>query len=197
MSFSLRTHEHTHTLTMSFSLSFFPYTLLTHRHQHTHINTHINTHTSTWYTRLFGFSWNTQTRNVLFLKHTWTHTHIDHDLFLRSFSLHTHTHQHTHINTHPSTHTSTWYTMVIRVMLFSSNTHTWNVLFLTHTWTHTHTHVDHVLFLKSFSLHTPYTLTSTHTHQPDTPGLFGLCSCPETRTHEMSFFLRTHEHTRT
>jgi hypothetical protein len=116
-----------------------------------------------------------------------------------SFSLspfpYIHTHQHTHINTHINLiHKGYWV-----CYLFLKRSHMKRPFPYAHmnTHTHTHTHVDHVLFLKSFSLHTPYTLTSTHTHQPDTPGLFGLCSCPETRTHEMSSSLHTHEHTHT
>ena len=125
--------------------------------------------------------------------HEHTHTHVDHVLFFKSFSLHTHTSTHTHQHTHqPDTQG------LLGLLSFHETlTHETSFYLRTHEHTHTHTHVDRVLFLKSFSLHTPYTLTSTHTHQPDTPGLFGLCSCPETRTHEMSFFLRTHEHTRT
>ena len=106
--------------------------------------------------------------------------------------------------------------------LFLKHTHMKCSFFYAHMNTHTHRPCP---FLRSFSFHTPTsthphqhthinTPTSTHTHQhtpinthtsthtqhthqPDTSGLFGLASFPETRTHEMSFSLRTHEHTRT
>ena len=163
----------------------------TREHQHIHFNTLTWTLVNPLQSKRIRTHTHTHARAHI---HTHQHRYTPHIAHTSCSILHTHHTSNTRINTPFNTQPTALIHYSVGLFGLSSFpwtcTHELSSSWNTHTWTHTHT--DQVLFLKSFSLH-----THQRTHQPDTPGLFGLSSFPETHTHEMFFSLRTHEHTHT
>ena len=111
----------------------------THEHQHIHFNTLTWTHVNTLQTKRIRTHTHT---HISAHPHTSTQIHTTHSSYILFYFTYTphikHTHQHT--LQHTANSPDTLQCRVIRVVLFSLNMHTWNVLFLKHAHMNTHTH---------------------------------------------------------